>query len=528
MTQALLFLLLAVFSAVAAAEMPAPVETPRRGGTLRVWNTQDWRSLDPAVAFDNESMPHQRLLFRGLVAYDSGTRLVPDQASDWSLSEDLRTYTFHLKPGVRFAHGREVEAEDYVFSLERILDPRTTSAGQSYFMGILGAPEFSSGKATNVAGIRAPDRHTLVIELAKPEFTFLNVMTMPFASPLPREVVRQHGANFQYHLIGSGPYMVSEWRRDVRWRFVRNPHYSGPDGWVDAVEIMLGGDRWLGVMMVERGELDRVMAEGVSALRIERDPRLKSWLGWVQPVHTGYLFLNTGIKPFDDVRVRQAVSLAVNKERLIKLAGGLAVVAHGVVPPSMPWVNPGLPPDEFSPVRARARLVEAGLPDGFKTQLWFIDARVIDKRMAAGIQQDLGAIGIDLELQGVSLAAFEVRVRARNQVPCGIWGWSQDYPDPSNFLDVLLNGDRITEGSSNNQAFYNNPDVNRRLGIAEATFDPVIRLQRYRDIEAEVMRDAPWVPLYHERLPIVRNPRLRGDVPHPVWLWRYEHMWLAY
>jgi len=521
-----LFLLLAVFSAVGAAEIPAPTETPRRGGTLRLWNAQDWRSLDPAVAFDNNSVPLQKLLFRGLVDYDRGTGLIPDQANDWTLSDDARTYTFHLKPGVMFAHGREVEAEDYVFSLERILDPKVMSPGQSYFMGILGATEFNRGTAAHVAGLRAPDPRTLVIELSVPDFTFLNVLALPFASVLPREIVRRFGPDFQYHLTGSGPYRVTAWRRDVRWRFERNVHYTGTDGWVDAVEIMLGGDNWLGVMMVERGELDRVQAEVVSALRFGRDPQLRSWLNWVAPVHTGYLFLNTGMKPFDDVRVRRAMNHAIDKKRLIKLAVGLAIVANGVIPPSMPWENPDLPLYEFSPERARTLLREAGLPDGFKTPLWFIDSRPIDKRMAAGIQQDLRAVNIDLELQGVSFTAFEVKVRARGQVTCGIWGWSQDYPDPSNFLDVLLNGDRITEGSSNNQAFYHNPEVNQRLALAGGTFDRTLRIQRYREIESMVMRDAPWVPLYHERFPMVHNPRLHGDVPHPVWLWRYQNMWL--
>ncbi len=503
-------------------------ETPRRGGTLRLWFAQDWRSLDPAIAFTDDSVPVQKLLFRGLLDFDaSGTRLVPDQASDWNISPDGKTYTFHLKPGVRFAHGREAEAEDYVFSMERILDPKTGSVGQTYFMDIAGAKEFAEGKVAHVAGLRAPDSRTLVIELAKPTFTFRYVLTMVFASALPREVVRQYGADFQYHLIGSGPYQVTEWRRDVRMRFGRNPHYAGTDGWVNSVEIQFGGDDSLRVMMVERGEIDRTQADAVSALRYGRDPRLRSWLHRVSPVKTGYLFLNTEMKPFDDRRVRQAMNHAIDKRRLMKFAGGLAIAADGIVPPSMPWSNPGLPNYEFSPDKARALLREAGLPNGFKTGLWFINTRTLDKRMAEGMQQDLRAVGIDLELNGVSNSAFEVKVRSRRQVACGIWGWTQDYPDPSNFLDVLFNGDKITDQDCNNVAFYNNPEVNRRLAVAGDSLDPTERLRLYREIESLVMQDAPWVPLYHDQYPILCHPRLHGDVPHPVWLWRYENMWLA-
>jgi oligopeptide transport system substrate-binding protein len=520
--QILLFLLLFTATSLFAAE------TPRRGGTLRLWFPQDWRSLDPAIGFDGDSIPLQKLLFRGLIDFDAtGTRLVPDQASDWNISPDGKTYTFHLKPGVRFSNGRAVEAEDYVFSLERILDPRTGSVGQSYFMDIAGAKEFTEGTATHVAGLRAPDPRTLVIQLAKPSFTFRYMLTMMFASALPRDVVRQQGANFRSHLIGSGPYQVKEWRRDVRWRFERNPQYSGTEGWVDSVDIQFGGDVSLRVMMVERGEIDRTKADAVSALRHERDPRLRSSLHWVTSVNTGYLFLNTEMKPFDDPRVRQAMNHAIDKRRLMQLAGGLAVAADSVVPPSMPWTNPGLPSYEYSPDKARALLREAGLPNGFKTGLWFINARAIDRRLAEGMQQELRAVGIEVQLEGINQSAFEVKARSRRQVACGIWSWSQDYPDPSNFLDVLLNGDRITDQDCNNLAFYSNPEVNRRLALAGDSFDPAVRLQLFREAESLVMQDAPWVPLYHQRDPIIRHPRLRGDVPHPVYLWRYENMWLA-
>ena len=524
---ALLLTALFITVSLPAAGVPASTETPRRGGTLRLWFPRDFRSLDPAIGFTDDSVPLQLLLFRGLLNFDGSGRLILDQAGAWTVSPDGRTYTFHLKAGVRFAHGRNVEAEDYVFSFERILDPRTGSVGQSYFLDIAGAKEFVEGRAAHVAGLRAPDPHTLIIELAKPSFTFRYVLTMMFATVLPREIVHAQGTGFQYHMVGSGPYRMTEWRRDVRWRFERNPHYSGTDGWVDAVEIAIGGDPMVGVMMVERGEVDRVSADKVSALRFERDPRLRSWLHPVAPVALGYLFLNTELEPFNDVRVRRAMNHAIDRQRLIKLVGRLAVAAHGVVPPAMPWVNPGLPAYEFSPEKARVLLHEAGLAAGFKTTLWFDRTHPINPLMAEGIQQDLRALKIDVELRGVSQPAFEVTVDSRRQAPCGIGNWTQDYPDPGNFLDLLLNGDRITDQNCLNRAFYNNVEVNHRLRIAANSLDAEDRLRLYREAESLVMLDAPWMPLYHHQYPIVCHPRLRGDVPDPVWLWRYENLWLA-
>ena len=517
----ILFLLWFTAASLSAAE------TPRRGGTLRLWFREDWPALDPATICSDDSVAVQKLLFRGLLDYDvSGRQLVLDQASDWNISADGKTYTFHLKPGVRFAHGREVEAEDYVFSLERILDPKTGSAGQAFFMDIAGAREFAEGKVVHVVGLSAPDPRTLVIELVKSAFSFRYAMAMVYASALPREVVRQYGADFRNHMIGSGPYRVTEWRRDVRMRFGRNPHYAGTDGWVDAVEILFGGDVSLSVMMVERGEIDRTQADSVSALRYARDVRLRSWLHRVTLAETSYLFLNTEMKPFDDRRVRQAMNHAIDKRRLMKLLGGLGVRADGIVPPSMPWSNPGLPNYEYSPEKAKALLREAGFPNGFKTALWF-GTSWIPKRMAEGMQQELRAVGIEVELKDLSDSAFVAKSGSRGQVPCGIQGWMMDYPDPSNLLDMPFNGDRITDQNCNNLAFYSSPELNRLLTLAGDSLDLERRMRLYREAESVVMRDAPWVPLCHVQSAVICHPRLHGDVPHPVWLCRYENMWLA-
>jgi len=516
----IVFLLLCVASAWAA-------ETPRRGGTLHLLMASDWRNLDPAIAYDSESTPLDKLLFRGLLDYGDGNDVVPSQASDWNVSADGKTYRFHLRPGVKFSHGREVEAADYVFSLERILDPKTGSPGQSLYLDIVGAPEFAAGKTPHVAGLLAPDRGTLVIELSRPCYIFRYLMTLGFAAALPREVVVRHGKDFQYHMEGSGPYRVAEWRRGARWRFERNPHYAGTDGWFDAVEIMIGGDAMLAAMMVERGEIDVCRAGAATRIRFQRDPRLRSWLHAVTPCNTCYLFLNTEMKPFDDARVLRAMNHAVDRRRLEKLMAGDAVGAEGVVPESMPWSNPGRPRYAFDPERARALLREAEMPDGFKTEMWYTMGRGLDERLAQGLQQDLRNVGITVELKPTAFAAYFDKAQTRRQVPCGLFGWYQDYPDPSTFLDTLLNGDRITEENCNNQAFYNNPEVNRRLNEASRIVDGDRRLQLFREAEDLAIRDAPWVTLYSDRLTVICHPRLRGDVPHPVWGWRYENMWLA-
>lgn len=499
---------------------------PRRGGTLHLGFQTDWRSLDPAVAFDAASLPVVRLMFRGLIAYDAKTGLVPDQARDWQVTPDGRTWTFHLLDGVRFSNGREVGAEDYVYSFQRLLTPTTGSPGQTYLLNIAGAPEFAAGKTNRVAGLSAPDQRTLVIQLLEPQFTFRYVLAMVFAAVVPHEVIEKSGKEFNSHLVGTGPYRLVQRERSIRTILDRNPFYIGHDGYVDGMEIQFGPDPTLLSMMLERGNIDRTEASPAEAVRFLRDPKLKSWVQSVDTVSTDYLFMNTEVKPFNDVRVRRAMNHALNKERLIRLVAASGVQADGIVPPAMPWSNPSLPHYEYDPVKARRLLAEAGFPDGFKADFWYILSRPKDVRIAGGIQQDLKEVGIDLSLRPVTYPAFEVKVRSRNQASCGYWGWMQDYPDPSNFLDVLLSGHRITDSDCNNVSFYNNPEVDRRIDLASQSNDPAARQRWFAEAETAVANDAPWVPVLHEQIPMLTHPRLHGTDSHPVWLWRYEYMWL--
>ncbi len=515
------------FPSSALASGITETNTPRRGGVLHLAFTGDLRSLDPAIGFDGDTIPLTRLIFRSLLDYNDGTDLVQDQAKDWNISPDGKVYTFHLLPGNRFSSGREVEAEDYIYALERVLDPKTGSPGQTYYLDIVGAREFADGKAPHVAGLRAPDKQTLIIELGKPEFTFRYVLAMAFASAVPREIVQHYGKDFQYHLTGAGPYRLVSWRRGIHWRLERNPFYTGADGYVDSVDIMIGGDDALMTMMLERGELDRVLASPAQAITFKRDPKLRAWLVRVDTANTDYLFMNVEMKPFDNPTVRRAINFAINKERLVRLAGGFGIPARGVVPPSLPWSNPTLPAYTYSPEKARSLLRQAGFPNGFKTTLWYGNDVRIFGRLAEGIEQDLREIGIQVELRPMTYSAFQAKAETRGQIAFGVFGWMLDYPDASDFLDVLLNGERITDTDCNNSAFYNNPEVNRRLDTAVVSMDNDERTRLFREAEDVIMQDAPWVPLIHEQVPVLYHPRLRGTTPHPVWLWRYEKMWFA-
>ena len=217
-------------------------------------------------------------------------KLLPCLAEDWSISEDRRIYTFRLRPGVRFSNGREVAASDFVFTLQRTLDPKMAALTESYFEGIAGAKDFRAGKAPSVRGLRAPRSDTFVIELEQPDPAFLYILTLPGALVVPREAVERFGQSFGSHPVGTGPFVLTQWRRGVKMRFERNPLSSQADRQnLDAIEVMVGGDGALHLMMFERGELDIADISGLGVpvpdfLRIQKSPR---WHNLVDKIADG-------------------------------------------------------------------------------------------------------------------------------------------------------------------------------------------------------------------------------------------------
>lgn len=504
---------------------------PTLGGTLRLALPTDVRSLDPAIAYEPESWPFLRLLYHGLLDYDEDLNLVPWQARDWNISPDGRTYTFHLLPGVRFSNGREVRAQDYCFTLERILNPKTKSPGDGFFRGILGAKEFQDGKAPHVRGLRSPEPDTLVIELSTPDLSFQYMMAMPFAFVVPQEVVELYQDDFAQHPTGTGPYILRDWRRGARLRFGRNPFYSGREiSYLEAIEVMIGGDETLHLMMFERGELDIacITPAGVPIpdfTRIMRNPVLRKGLEQMPHSATWYISLNTELPPLDNANVRRAMNYATDKQRLIRLLNNRGIPAHGVLPPPMPGFNTKLKGYDYDPTKARQLLAEAGYAQGFKTAIWH-ENDLASSRLAAAIKQDWSQVGVEVELRPAALAMYLEAVKRRTNAPCALGPWFQDYPDPSNFLDVLFHGGRIVDVNCNNRAFYNNAKVNKLLDEAASSGDIERRLELYRQAEVIIVEEAPWVFLFHPFLYKLSQPWLRGPKLHPIWPSRFERMWI--
>jgi len=519
-------------AATAVAADRNGAEIPLRGGTLRLALPSDVSSLDAALAFDSISEPFLMLLYDGLIEYGDGLDLQPGLAGDWTISADRRTYTFHLRPGIKFSNGREVVAADFVYSLERNLDPKLAGLTESFYEGIAGAKEYRAGQVAHVRGLRATRADTLEIELEAPDPTFLYILTLPGAFVLPHEAVEKSGASFASHPVGTGPYVLTEWRRGVKMRFERNPFFSRPGRqYLDAIEVMEGGDNELHLMMFERGALDIAdvtQEPGIPVpefVRVEHTPRLRALVESIAAAETWFLALNTEMAPFDQLPVRQAINYAVDRDKVDRLLHHTVLPAKGILPPPMPGFNSQLVGYHHDPAKARLLLAGAGYPRGFSCKLWFETGNPLLEPTAAAIQYDLAQVGIQAQLNPVSVPAFLDSSERRKTMQCGLSGWSQDYPDPSDFLDTLFNGGHITEEGCQNVCFYNNPKVNALLAEGATCPDPEKRLRLYQAAEQTVVTDGPVVPLYHQRVYALRQPWLHGVHLHPVFYFRFERMW---
>jgi oligopeptide transport system substrate-binding protein len=516
-----LFVLLFTATALCTAE------ATRRPKILRLASIVDLQSLDPAkqvMSFESMVGRLVHLPLLDVTNGPTGPTLTPCAARAWSASPDQRVFTLQLRTDVVFSNGRSVVANDYVYALERILNPDTGSMFQIRFFCIRGAKAFAAHETNHVAGLRAPSADTLVVELERSDPVFLYQFGFPIAA-VPREEVERLGIGFSVRPVGSGPYMVQEWTRGARLRLTRNPHYHGPEPQhLDGVDLFIGGDETTHLMMFERGELDVTGIPMPSFRRLSNDSRWQRLIERAPLPGTLGLIMNTEIPPLDNVLVRRAISHAVNRDLRMRVAQGFHTHAEGILPPVMPGYNPRLRGNDYNPEKARELLRESDLPLPLRTMLWHSPDEIV-RTAAQGFQWDLKQVGIEVDLKQVSSAVLAASESIRGMVPMALDGWTTGTPDPNEILTMNFDGRTITNAMTMNVAYYNNPAFDRLLDLAAPEADLPKRYALYQQAEELLVNDAPWVFLGHFNLFALRQPWLKGPLialsglrPDRVWI----------
>ncbi len=514
-------------------ETPTPYAEPQYGSNMVVAYQNDIATLDAAIGYDWDNWGMEKWIYDALMDYDHDMNMVPQLAESMpEASEDGTVYTFKLRQGVKFHNGRELVADDVAYTLTRVLDPATMSPGQSFFFIIKGSREFANGEADSVEGIEVLDDYTIRITLTQPDASFLNVMALNFAFIVPREEVKKWGEDFGHHPVGTGPFAFKEWIPGQRLEFVKNPDYFKPElPYLDSITVEIGVTPEVALLRLERGEVD-FLGDGIPPgefVRVTGDPAWQNRIVHATWVNTTHIAINTQVPPFDNLKVRQALNMAINKERIIKLLNGRGQPAVGILPPLMPGYDPNIRGYEYNPEEAKKLLAEAGYPDGFST---FIECISVDPepKLCESIQNDLKQIGIDLEVRTLASSTVINDAGTPGKVPL-VWSgglaWTQDYPHPSDFYGPILGCDSAVEGGWN-WAWYCNPELDARELKARGMVDFEASMEEYKEIFQILLDEAVWVPVFHLENYMAHSDQLHGgvrDFIHPVHdIWA-ERLW---
>jgi len=502
-------------------------ESPKSdGGTLRMIQEAP-RSLDPLYCNSvYEAMPVNQI-FDTLVAYDPSLTVIPALAETWTISKDNREFAFTLREGVLFHDGQELTAEDVAFSIRRQLcpDSEAESLAHSYLMIIDGAEEFAEGATEAVSGLQVIDSRTLKIRLAKPYPSFLEVLAMDNVAIVPEKLVREIGSEaFGRSPVGTGPFRLAEWTEDLLRLEANQSHFRGKPH-LDQVKIwfLKESDSDLGAARFLKQQLDVLepLTESLPALTRDGSVDLHRY----QELSLSFLGLNTSRPPLDQKWLRQAIAHALDRGAMVAESPTVRREAVGVLPPGIAGYSPEPKALQYDPAESRRLLAENGHPGGVGLApivLHNASRGETALRLISQLSHDLEAVGIGLEV--VPVTWTELSDHLDNQsADAFLLAWIADLTDPDAFLRSLFES-----GGSGNYFGYRSEETDRLLAQGMQEFNPVDRAKIYRQLERQVLDEAPIVPLYHTMGIVAVQNDVKGLTPTPLGLAKVdlEKVWL--
>lgn len=489
------------------------------GGAITVAYQNDIATLDPAIGYDWQNWSIIKSLFSRLLDYEPGTtNLVPDLATEMpKISADGMTFEFNMRDDVKFHNGRLLVADDVKYSIERAVNPKTQSPGAGFFASIEGFDDASAGKSTNISGITVNSPTSITFKLSRPDATFLHVMAINFASVVPKEDAEKFGPDFGKNPVGSGAFKFTSWALGQKLTIDKNTDYYR-EGLpkLDQINFEVGVDPTVALQRLKNNEVD-VLGDSIPAANYIAEKENSDNEGLIiegGQLQTGYVTLNVKIKPLNNVKVRQAVNHAIDKDRIVQILNGRADAANQPLPPSMPGYDTGYTGFAYDVAKAKALLAEAGLANGFSTELWTSNTDP-NPRIAQSIQEDLAKVGIKASIKSLAQANV-IEAGSSGKAPM-VWSggmaWIADFPDPSNFWGPILGCGGAVPGGWN-WSQYCNKTLDAEAVKADAMTDPAKADERQKlwgSVFTKAMDEAPWVPIFNEKRITMKSSRLGGD-----------------
>ncbi|WP_067929972.1 ABC transporter substrate-binding protein [Alicyclobacillus kakegawensis] len=511
---------------------------PTEGGAIEIDSTAAPHQLDPAKAFDGVSEEVVLELYDQLVTYKGSTStIVPSVAERWTVSPDGKTYTFYLRKGIRFWNGDKLTAQSFIDEFERVLNPKVNSPVEGFIDPIVvGSSAYHKGKAKTVKGLEAPDPYTLVIHLTQPEPFFLQILAMPTFSAVDSKYIQSVGENAfdSTSPMGTGPFKLRQISSNQvvltkNRNYWKKDQYGNRLPYLDKVTINVNPNAQLDAINFQNGTtaLMGQLTDGIpssSYASFMSNPKLRKDIVRTVRNATFYLGLNTHMAPLNNVKVRQAIEYAINKKKIVQLIGGRGLIANQPLPPGIQGYLQHLPSEvnyTYDPPKAKQLLKEAGYPKGVTITLYtYEDPDMV--KILQSIQYDLSRVGIRSKVKSLALGAY-MDLNTNGKTQAFLTDWGQDYPDPSDFLNSLFN---TNQQPQNNSTLYSNASVDQWLNKAQTDTNTSERMELYKKVTIQVMKDAPIVPLYYSVRTDAVQPWVHGYYVSPSLRDPLQYLWV--
>ncbi len=479
------------------------------GGTYRRPLESMPRTFDPALTTDIYSVTVNQQIFEGLVQFDQNLNVIPAIAKSWRISPDGLTYTFFLREGVKFHNGREVTANDFIYSFSRIMDRKNKSLAADLLGKVLGCKEFQEGATNHVKGFKAIGNYGLEIRLSEPFYPLISALGTVHFKVVPREEIEKPGFAFSKNPIGAGPFKFVSMKEKEEIFLEANQDYFEGRPYLDRIvfKIFHGSPRETILKEFKKGSLDESF---IPPTEVEDIVQGGIYLFLQKPILSLRFFgLNSMSKPLDNKKLRQAINFAIDKKLIVsQIHKNQFHLAKGILPPGMPGYDPMKNPYPFDETLALKLLSESGYPKGQalpNLEIWSNTKSEAAQNELNEIQFNLKKVGISTTLHfETNWPNFESLLRA-NKAPMFMLAWYADFPDPDSLFSRLFHSK-----ARNNFAAYSRPEVDRLIEKARSERDYLKRMEDYRKIETIVLEDAPIVPMIHHLFQMIYQPYVNG------------------
>jgi peptide/nickel transport system substrate-binding protein len=464
--------------------------------------------LDPGLSYTVQGWAIMWNVYLPLLGYKhvngpDGATLVPYLAQSMpTVSSDGLTYTLTLRKGLKYSDGTPVKASDFPASIIR--DYKIDSPGVGFFGNIVGTDTIAKTKKGTISGITADDATgKITIKLKSPQGDFEYILATEFAALVPANSPAKDTSTNP--VPSTGPYMISSYKPNKQVLIVRNPHFDAsmfdgnvPAGNPDKMTIDIFGDPGIALTRTLQGQEDYDFYQPPNDRLAELQSKYANQIKVYTPANTFYFFMNNRVAPFDNVKVRQAVNYAINREALVRIYGGLAQPTENVLPPTYPqYQKLNLYPYNLAKAKS---LIAASGQKGASVTVWNHD-RGTDPKASAYLTDVLNSIGLNAKEKIINSAVYWTTVgNQATKAQIGFADWFQDYPHPLDWFDVLLNGERITQTHNNNYANFNDKAVNAKIDALkkEPSLTNSVNTQ-WAAVDKMTMEQAPWAPFMNRQ-----------------------------